>query len=960
LGCANNPWATRRIVECIDRLFDGSVAACCPGFVGTAASKVEYRKLLLTLDDVGTHFNTKGLRSRTIDKAALEAALVDPGTISSTAGVDLHRWLSSRSVDHDRKGLMDDIITITKSTARPDACQHEWAGESGMEKRINEATGVDGENFCSGARKDNITHASETWEPCCQLLQLIAEIADRAGLGNKLSAAPMRMQDWSPELNCRIGADETGQVYVVPNDHKLNHRIEIALTHYLELVLHRLLRIVTKVTKTNNLYRMGAQWAPFMNTQLRKQGLSTAYTSDFQFEVLFRSPKQYVSRHDGRWTPRVLRRLTRNQVQRLLRRGKGWLEARKTGRPARSERPFSRGIIVAPCVRFHHSSSSKRRSMVWGADGFETEDEDNTRGPAKRTRSQRTAQAPKVMCSESEDEEEADRKNLNQVPDSDSDEEGAAVNDRQTWSDDEGDDEGDDDDDDDEDELFLPFEDEMWVWSSERYYKTRVNADATKLGKRNIPADPDSMFQADRKCRQRDISSEDGLAAPYYLHKRAGCDLVGETAIAAYVFDEIWGKWGHNEAGDGGSVEQVCKEPHWPADHKSRLRNGDYYVTIGGEHFVAKVFTEFGYAQPLRICCERVTVQELQSEVRRGFHVELDADAWTRFMSRNSAERQVQALAQAKVNGTRALLVDCCDYAPYAKCPFCPTASSGGSTGGTGTDGSNGLMAGTEGFPKLHSAIMKRDAAGSACQCNRKRGCRCTQVPHAITSTGRDDPLSRDEEWSTARLPLVAMTMEGAVDYILACVLREADSKKDFEPAAVRALSGEAVFELLLSNLGTKWTHTYVGASAAIAASRISTFTLTVLRRRFNKPNNRLKSLCGLVYDQWAEWKRHPRFFRGQRVLARSQHRERAEANDEYDGWFAGRIIGVGRVPNSYEILFDELNEDGDEDRHYQTFPFLDSKNDKAFLMGKRLGNHPNPMIKVPVGDMEWDSVISV
>ena len=49
-----------------------------------------------------------------------------------------------------------------------------------------------------------------------------------------------------------------------------------------------------------------------------------------------------------------------------------------------------------------------------------------------------------------------------------------------------------------------------------------------------------------------------------------------------------------------------------------------------------------------------------------------------------------------------------------------------------------------------------------------------------------------------------------------------------------------------------------------------------------------------------------------QRVLARSQHRERAEPNDEYEGWFMGRIIGVGRVPNTYEILFDELDENKD------------------------------------------------
>ena len=55
---------------------------------------------------------------------------------------------------------------------------------------------------------------------------------------------------------------------------------------------------------------MGAQFAPFLNTMLRKEGLCTAYTSDFAFEVLFQGPKQYIAIHGKYWNVRQLKRMS--------------------------------------------------------------------------------------------------------------------------------------------------------------------------------------------------------------------------------------------------------------------------------------------------------------------------------------------------------------------------------------------------------------------------------------------------------------------------------------------------------------------------------------------------------------------------------------------------------------------------------------------------------------------------
>ena len=94
--------------------------------------------------------------------------------------------------------------------------------------------------------------------------------------------------------------------------------------------------------------------------------------------------------------------------------------------------------------------------------------------------------------------------------------------------------------------------------------------------------------------------------------------------------------------------------------------------------------------------------------------------------------------------------------------------------------------------------------------------------------------------------------------------------------------------------------------------------------------------------------------------MARSQDPHEAKVNSDYaDMWFPARIIGVGKTPNTFELLFDEKSKDGEEDRHDQTFPYLDGTNPRpGFLRGQIVGTGTK-MIDVVSVDYTWDSKLT-
>lgn len=191
-------------------------------------------------------------------------------------------------------------------------------------------------------------HNEDTWAICHELIQEFACFCARSNLAEKLDAASWSQQDNTPEMQTRICVDSNNQIKVTAAPIKLNEKIEIVMMHCVQLVLHRLLYLVSKdrKAKTNSLYRVGAREMPFLNTRLRDRGLCTAYSPEFIFERLFLGPKTYISRHGARWTHRQLKRLTRHQLQILFRASRGYSEAHNTGRPSRSTREFFTGCIV--------------------------------------------------------------------------------------------------------------------------------------------------------------------------------------------------------------------------------------------------------------------------------------------------------------------------------------------------------------------------------------------------------------------------------------------------------------------------------------------------------------------------------------------------------------------------------------------------------------------------------------
>ena len=119
-----------------------------------------------------------------------------------------------------------------------------------------------------------------------------------------------------------------------------------------------------------------------------------------------------------------------------------------------------------------------------------------------------------------------------------------------------------------------------------------------------------------------------------------------------------------------------------------------------------------------------------------------------------------------------------------------------------------------------------------------------------------------------------------------------------------------------------------------------------------------------MLYDDWSEeqWVRHPRFFRGQRVLAFAQHPTQAKRTDakEYkDKEFDARIVGPGSKPLTYEVVYDGLDDDGSSDEEGDdsfphVFPFLPANGEKKALKFKALGTGMQ-MIRVPDGECTWD-----
>ena len=180
---------------------------------------------------------------------------------------------------------------------------------------------------------------------------------------------------------------------------------------------------------------------------------------------------------------------------------------------------------------------------------------------------------------------------------------------------------------------------------------------ATTFGDNPIPKDPDDMFKLHL---QRILSSiRTDLQGAHYHHHRAGCEIVGDTAIALTLVKEIW------HAFDVSDVEKdlptLCTKP----GYKTTLQDGRYFITVGDT--TAEVVAMASMTAQVQIVSPEQRHAHAECE---GFYIEMDRDTWHQYVNSKSELMQIQALAKTKVNGTLPAVLCTCCYAGHPKCPF--------------------------------------------------------------------------------------------------------------------------------------------------------------------------------------------------------------------------------------------------------------------------------------------------
>eukprot|EP01052_Picozoa_sp_SAG31_P003827 SAG31_NODE_151_length_22216_cov_37.572139_10_plen_375_part_00 len=207
--------------------------------------------------------------------------------------------------------------------------------------------------------------------------------------------------------------------------------------------------------------------------------------------------------------------------------------------------------------------------------------------------------------------------------------------------------------------------------------------------------------------------------------------------------------------------------------------------------------------------------------------------------------------------------------------------------------------------------------------------------------------------------PAAAHTLDGCIEY---CIRLEVDAAAT--ATEMKKTSAADVLKMLDQHLGQAWTTDYIG-TGEVTTKFINDRVRQRLRDLTGKGSNvKTETMLRALHTKW-KTSRHPRFFRGQRVLARAQDQELAKVNAEYTSnagekdWYPARVIGVGSVENTFELLYDE-QVGGKLDRHQRVFPYLaknPSNASKAFREGKQLGTGLK-MIQEANGEFTWDSVL--
>ena len=297
----------------------------------------------------------------------------------------------------------------------------------------------------------------------------------------------------------------------------------------------------------------------------------------------------------------MLKRLDRHQMTTLIARGdRLWQNRAGKVTEFLSEREYFGGMIIGKCVSAHTTGSEGKRGMKMGPNGYET-DEEQVKKKSTRGRDDEE-EAEEEAEEENEDEEdddegdiESDGSNLGEDDEDELDD----LDDEDLSSDEDADGMGNGNDED------APFDLDSLLAAhfTPRFRSVLPNSDYTKLGEKDVPADPEEMFWHDFAAREKDVAgifskstNADGIfrccpcaqpaadeeyircAAKEYIGKAGHCILVGETNLACQLFKEIYFASeqyntelcllrqlaGFEDATDGGTEDKaVPARAHW-------------------------------------------------------------------------------------------------------------------------------------------------------------------------------------------------------------------------------------------------------------------------------------------------------------------------------------------------------------------------------------------------------------
>eukprot|EP01052_Picozoa_sp_SAG31_P051082 SAG31_NODE_11963_length_981_cov_23.195011_1_plen_293_part_10 len=126
IGCGNNGWALKRIIDRIIFLFNrvsgtGFGSATVPGFTSVPDEdhRAKFVKLVFDIDALALHGSTRGLRARWHNVSHFDEHVATVGhSIDSAQGVDMSTFIWFYPQDHGRKALMEMLPRLLNKNIR--------------------------------------------------------------------------------------------------------------------------------------------------------------------------------------------------------------------------------------------------------------------------------------------------------------------------------------------------------------------------------------------------------------------------------------------------------------------------------------------------------------------------------------------------------------------------------------------------------------------------------------------------------------------------------------------------------------------------------------------------------------------------------------------------------------------------------------------------------------------------